>query len=124
MPEPPLVFIYDRHTTRARAILDLRLEGCQNWAAAKGYEIAGRWVDLGDDALTDVSRPRFDEMLAFMAEMSEGRTLICLIHHWDRFTRYGDRAEYQRRIALAGGHIETPSGDDDQVAVHAAQDAR
>ncbi|MFJ2212647.1 hypothetical protein ACIQVO_17330 [Streptomyces sp. NPDC101062] len=121
---PPLVFIYDRHGShRARGTLDLRLEGCQSWAARKRWEIAGRWVDLGDQALTDHDRPKFNELTLFMREVSEltpDRTLVCLVHHWDRLTRHGDRAEYQRRIALAGGHTETTFGDDDQAAILAA----
>ncbi|MFI6700332.1 hypothetical protein ACIBJC_15365 [Streptomyces sp. NPDC050509] len=129
MPETPLVFIYDRHPSlRARGILDLRLEGCQNWAASRAWEIAGRWVDLGDDALSDAHRPKFTELAAFMREVSEltpDRTLICLVHHWDRLTRHGDRATYQHRIAAAGGYTATTFGDDDQADIlAAAQDVR
>ncbi|AXG77626.1 recombinase family protein [Streptomyces paludis] len=105
---PPLVFLYDRHPgLRARAILNLRLDGCQNWAAARHWEIAGRWVDLGDDALTDHRRPGFDELVTFMAEIPGDRTKICLVHHWERLTRHGDRADYQRRVREAGGYIAT-----------------
>ncbi|MFJ2174635.1 hypothetical protein ACIOHE_17280 [Streptomyces sp. NPDC087851] len=121
---PPLVFIYDRHVShRARGLLDLRLEGCQNWAASKGWEIAGRWVDLGDDALGDLNRPRFNELTLFMAEVSgltPDRTLICLLHHWDRLTRYGDRSAYQQRVARAGGFTATTFGDDDRAALDEA----
>ncbi|MEW1722244.1 hypothetical protein [Streptomyces sp. NPDC093109] len=124
--EPPLVFIYDRYPGRlgrGRGILNLRLEGCQNWAAAQRWEIVGRWVDLGDQALTDEDRPRFDELVTDMAEMSEvapGRSLICLVHHWDRLTRHGNRGQYQHRITAAGGYTSTTFGDDDQATTLAA----
>ncbi|MFJ2111233.1 recombinase family protein [Streptomyces sp. NPDC087850] len=113
---PPLVFIYDRHPGQRRAILDLRLDGCQNWAAAQRWEIAGRWVDLGDDALTDDRRPGFDELVSFMAEIPGDRTKICLVHHWERLTHHGDRADFQRRVREAGGFIATTFGEDDQAA--------
>ncbi|RDG37289.1 recombinase family protein [Streptomyces corynorhini] len=114
---PPIVFIYDRHPgRRGRVILNLRLEGCQNWAAAKQWEITGRWVDLGDDALTDDQRPAFAELLAYMADLPGDRTKICLVHHWERLTRHGDRADYQRRVRGAGGYIATTFGEDDQAA--------
>ncbi|MFJ7997282.1 recombinase family protein [Streptomyces sp. NPDC096310] len=117
MSEPPLAFIYDRHASpRARAVLDLRLEGCRNWALAQGWEIAGRWVDLGDDALSDAHRPRFDELVTLMRGIPGGRARICLVHHWDRLTRYGDRFAYQRRVAGAGGSTATTFGEGDRVA--------
>ncbi|MFB6983985.1 hypothetical protein [Streptomyces scopuliridis] len=113
---PPLVFIYDRHAIpHARGTLDLRLEGCQNWAAERNWEIAGRWVDLGDDALTDTHRPRFGELCTFMAELTGERTAICLVHNWTRLTRTGDRAEYQHKVRQAGGYTATTFGEDDQL---------
>ncbi|MEV4972226.1 hypothetical protein [Streptomyces scopuliridis] len=50
-----------------------------------------------------------------MAEMVGERTVICLVHHWTRLTRTGDRAEYQHKEREAGGYTATTFGEDDQL---------
>nr|WSZ99595.1 recombinase family protein [Streptomyces sp. NBC_00857] len=113
----PLAFIYDRHATeRSRGMLDLRLEGCRNWAALQRWDVAGAWVDLGDHALTDDHRPQFDVLCTAMTLHAAERTAICLIHNWERLTR-NNRATYQRRVAAAGGYTATAFGENDQTAV-------
>ncbi|MFE2493953.1 hypothetical protein ACFXKS_13290 [Streptomyces scopuliridis] len=114
---PPLVFIYDRHATRHRAPLDLRLDGCRNWAALHGWEIAGIWLDLGDTALTDGHRPQFNGLCGAMAPYAGRREVLCLVHTWQRLTRTDARPEYQRRVAAAGGYTATCLGEDDRWAV-------
>ncbi|MFJ9029831.1 recombinase family protein [Streptomyces sp. NPDC102274] len=115
----PLVFIYDRHATEHRAPLDLRLDGCRNWAELHGWEIAGIWLDLGDNALTDGRRPQFDGLCGAMALYAGSREVLCLVHTWDRLTRTGALPGYLRRVAAAGGYTVTGLGEDDRQALAA-----
>lgn len=116
MPEqPPLAFIYDRHaTTYARGMLDLRLDGCRNWAARQGWEVAGDWIDIGDQALTDGTRLQFNGLCAAIEQYASHRQVLCLVHTWDRLTR-GDLAHYQRKVKAAGGYTATTFGESDQL---------
>ncbi|MEV8395288.1 MULTISPECIES: hypothetical protein [unclassified Streptomyces] len=116
---PPLAFIYDRHATERRDPLDLRLDGCRNWAALHGWEIAGIWLDLGDNALTDGHRPQFDGLCGAMALYTSSREALCLVHTWQRLTRTDARPEYQRKVAAAGGYTATCLGEDDRWAFDA-----
>ncbi|MFE4371789.1 hypothetical protein ACFRMN_26845 [Streptomyces sp. NPDC056835] len=113
---PPLAFIYDRHATERRAPLDLRLDGCRNWAALHGWEIAGIWLDLGDTALTDGHRRQFNGLCGAMALHGGSREVLCLVHTWQRLTRTDARPEYQRKVAAAGGYTATCLGEDDRRA--------
>jgi hypothetical protein len=110
----PIVFLYDRHATPTRVILLMRLELCRMHCEEQGWELAGEWVDDGDDALIDDRRPQFDRLVARMNWVSHGtkRPLICLIHDWNRLSfDHDSRARFIRRIDLAGGWIETPDGE-------------
>ncbi|MFE9886292.1 hypothetical protein [Streptomyces scopuliridis] len=120
---PPLAFIYDRHATEHRAPLDLRLDGCRNWAVLHGWEIAGIWLDLGDTALTDWNRPQFNGLCGAMALYAGGREVLCLVHTWERLTRTGTRTEYQRKVAAAGGYTATCLGEDDRWALSTERSA-
>ncbi|MEV6425770.1 hypothetical protein [Streptomyces sp. NPDC051662] len=120
---PPLAFIYDRHATEHRAPLDLRLDGCRNWAALHGWAIAGIWLDLGDAALTDGHRRQFDGLCGAMALYAGNREVLCLVHTWDRLTRTDACPEYQRKVAAAGGYTATCLGEDDQGAFSSAAHA-
>lgn len=110
----PLAFVYDRHATTTRVILQLRLEECRDYAEAKGWPIVGEWIDLGDHALLDDRRPEFDQCLArLLAAHRQGdQPVVMLVHDWDRlsFDR-AQRAIYSRRVELAGGWIETIIGE-------------
>ncbi|MEV8396029.1 MULTISPECIES: hypothetical protein [unclassified Streptomyces] len=115
----PLVFIYDRHATEHRAPLDLRLAGCRNWAALRDWEIAGIWLDLGDNALTDGHRPQFNGLCGAMETYAGTREVLCLVHTWERLTRTDALPDYQRRVAAAGGYTATCLGEDDRRALTA-----
>jgi hypothetical protein len=110
----PLVFLYDRHATPTRVILLMRLELCRMHCEEQGWELAGEWIDEGDEALIDERRPQFDQLAARMNWVRHGtkRPLICLIHDWDRLSyNRASRARFVRRIDLAGGWIETADGE-------------
>lgn len=113
----PLVFVYDRNAGRSRHFLELRIAGCKNTATRYAWEVAGEWIDRGDDALDDVPslRPRFMEMAGQMAAATEqGRPVLCLVHNWDRLSRSSDRrAQFQRLVAVAGGWTVTTFGETD-----------
>ncbi|MEV8391890.1 MULTISPECIES: hypothetical protein [unclassified Streptomyces] len=115
--KPPLTFIYDRHATDHRAPLDLRLDGCRNWAGLNGWELAGIWFDLGDNALTDGHRPQFNGLCGAMETYAGAREVLCLVHTWERLTRTDALPAYQRRVAAAGGYTATCLGDDDRQAL-------
>ncbi|MFH8404753.1 hypothetical protein ACH4FX_08240 [Streptomyces sp. NPDC018019] len=113
-PVPPLVFIYDRSATRSHSLLDLRLVGCQNYAARWGWEVVGTWVDLGDHAL-GVERPQFGELLAAMRTQAERRKAVCLVHNWGRLAQDGEvRLRQQQRVAQAGGWTATTFDESDE----------
>ncbi|MBV9023933.1 MAG: recombinase family protein [Streptomycetaceae bacterium] len=110
---PPLAFIYDRHATPTKAIMLLRVGACREYAEEQGWEIAGEWVDDGDNALTDDNRPQFDLMLAeLLGTHRGGRTVVCVVTDWDRLSRDSwNRLIFARKVALAGGWIETIVGE-------------
>lgn len=115
----PLAFIYDRNATRSTTVLDQRLTGCQNYAKLRGWEIAGQWLDLGDNALSD-HRPELARLIDAMQARARDREVICLVHTWGRLTHDADsRIRYQMRIAQAGGHTETAFAESDARSVKA-----
>ncbi|MFK8848806.1 recombinase family protein [Streptomyces sp. Ac-502] len=115
----PLVFIYDRNATRSSAILDLRLSGCVNYADRHGWQIAGLWVDRGDNALS-TTRPQFSALVESMGAQAGRRATICLVHHWCRLAHDDAlRRTLQQRVARARGCTATTFGDSDEQA-HAA----
>ncbi|MFI0261518.1 hypothetical protein ACH4OW_21070 [Streptomyces sp. NPDC017056] len=113
---PPLVFIYDRNATRSSAILDLRLSGCVNYADRHGWQVAGLWVDRGDDALGD-TRPQFSALVESLRAQAGSRASICLVHTWCRLAHDdGLRLLFQQRVAQARGCTATTFGDSDERA--------
>ncbi|MFH8349237.1 hypothetical protein [Streptomyces sp. NPDC018045] len=112
----PLVFIHDRDATRSSAILDLRLSGCVNYADRHGRQIAGLWVDRGDDALSS-TRPQFSALVDTMRDPARRRTTICLVHHWCRLAHDDAlRHTLQQRVSRARGCTATTFGDADERA--------
>lgn len=110
----PLAFIYDRHATPQRALLDLRVEACREYAADAGYEVAGVWVDEGDDALQGTTRPQFDALLEELAAAAAtGRRAFCLVNGWDRLAHAEGSTAFQNRIQARGGWTVTALGEDD-----------
>lgn len=113
-PDTPLVFIYDRSATRSHSLLDLRLVGCQNYAARWGWEVAGTWVDFGDHAI-GVQRPRFRDLLGTMRPHAERRKVICLVHNWGRLAQDDEvRLRQQQLVAEAGGCTATTFDESDE----------
>jgi len=113
--EPPLAFLYDRHASPTVAILLLRLQSCRMRAEELGWQVAGEFVDEGDDALEDSHRPKFDTMLTAMrGQATAGRQVVCLVSDWYRLSR-NDKTEaaFRARIATAGGYTATAAGEDD-----------
>jgi hypothetical protein len=116
---PPLAFIYDRNASRSTLLLNARLLGCQSHAEHHGWDIAGEWLDLGAHAL-DNTRPQFSELVAAMQSEATRRTVICLVHNWNRLTNDPeDRINLQQRVAQAGGHTETTFEESDARARNA-----
>lgn len=113
---PPLAFIYDRRMTPTRAVLRLRLATCHEYAAELRWEVAGEWVDVDAHALSDHNRPQFEDLLAAMRRAAAaGRTVVLLLHAWDRLSRdAGRQSAFLRYVTLAGGYTATYSGEDDR----------
>lgn len=109
----PLAFIYDRHATPTEGVLLLRLEANTQYVQAQGWELAGEWVDRGDEALTDDHRPKFEEMLKAIGRAAQnGRKAVCLVSSWDRFSRSDwERRIFVRKVTLAGGWVQTIVGE-------------
>jgi hypothetical protein len=114
--DPPLAFLYDRQTSPTPGVLVLRLDLCRLRAGELGWEVAGEWVDSGDDALTGSRRPQFDAMLTAVREAAAaGRTVVCLVADWHRLSREAaTEAGFRARITAAGGFTATAAGEDDQ----------
>ncbi|MFH9420421.1 hypothetical protein [Streptomyces sp. NPDC017529] len=113
-PASPLAFVYDRSATRSHSLLDLRLVGCQSYAAGWGWEVAGTWVDLGDHAL-DLQRPQFGELLGAMWKQADHRKVLCLVHNWGRLAQDASvRLRLQNKVVRAGGWTATTFDESDE----------
>jgi hypothetical protein len=114
----PLAFVYDRCATRSQRELDMRLVGCHAHADLTGWVLAGRWLDLGDHALS-TDRPQFAKLVEAMRKASASRDVVCLVHNWGRLaTDDAERIALQKRIADAGGHVATTFNESDAGAHH------
>lgn len=120
----PLALVYDRCATRNQRELDMRLTGCHAYADSRGWVLAGRWLDLGDQAL-DASRPRLRALIEAVRIEVPRREVLCLVHNWGRLSNDTDeRLEWQRRIAEAGGWTATTFGESDRRYVAALTEGR
>lgn len=108
----PLTFIYDRARV-AGATADLwRRERCAGYAAEQGWDMAGRWLDTGENALSLDIRPQFDAMLRAIATAVDTTECVCLITSWARLSHdTAARKVLATRILQAGARIETISGE-------------
>lgn len=114
--EPPLAFIYDRRATPNVAALDARLAACRDFAQARGWPLAGEYVDTGADAISGDSRPILDVLCAVMAGAAPTGPVVCLLTDWDRIARDPyDSARLRRRVAQAGGYCATAEGEHDRA---------
>ncbi|MFH8591885.1 recombinase family protein [Streptomyces rimosus] len=112
----PLVFIYDRNATGSSAYLDMRIEGCRNYAASRKWTVADHWVDRGDDALAD-TRPQLSALLEILRREAGIRPVICLLHSWGRLAADPvHRIAFQQRVARAGGYCATTFNESDELA--------
>ncbi|MFD7661752.1 recombinase family protein [Streptomyces sp. NPDC059788] len=111
---PPLAFVYDRCATRSHAMLELRLAGCRTYAERQGWDVAGWWVDFGDEALGG-ERPELRELVGALGRVVMARRAFCLVHHWNRFAHDVEgRLALRRRIARVGGYSATTFGESDE----------
>lgn len=113
-----LAFVYDRRFTPTLGILEIRLDTCREFAAEMTWEIAGEFVDVDADAMSDDHRPQFELMLTAMRAAHEsGRPVVCLLNDWDRLSRDPYRqAGFRHRIRGAGGYTATQLGESDRPA--------
>ncbi|KUJ37186.1 hypothetical protein ACZ90_69655 [Streptomyces albus subsp. albus] len=115
-----LAFVYDRDATGNQAALQARLDRCREYAAARGWTVAGEWIDRGDAALM-ASRPALRYLAATVQEqLSEARRGdsrwrgVCLVADWGRISHDANvSAVLRRRIRSAGGHCVTTEGETD-----------
>jgi DNA invertase Pin-like site-specific DNA recombinase len=107
-----LAFVYDRHATIAREILRLRLETCAKYADRQGWQIAGWFVDEGDDALANDHRPTFHAMLNAIRAAGADAPRVVLVHDWQRFSHDDEaRGLFTRTVLHLGTWVETTSGE-------------
>jgi site-specific DNA recombinase len=66
-------------TSTTRQVAD-----CESWAAARGWEVVGRYVDADLSAFRDVARPEYERMLGAVAD---GETDVILSWKLDRLLR-------------------------------------
>lgn len=114
-PEPAVTaYLYDRTATHAAGPLDERLALCRDFAEARGWFIAGAWVDEGDNALSCDRRPQWDAMVAAIREDASPRA-VCLVEDWDRIARpWSASASLRDRVRRANGVTCTTRGECDQ----------
>jgi hypothetical protein len=108
----PIAYIYDRLMTVNDVMLKLRLDACAEYVTEQGWGWGGWWIDKGDCALTGDQRPAFDALVRTVQEAPAGRPRVCLIHDWSRLSHsHDERRAFARRILLAGGWMETITGE-------------
>lgn len=109
---PPIAFIYDRVLTTGTLALPQRTQLCKSYAAARGWDFRGHWVDVGDDAAFWDVRPQFDDMLCAIGRTPTDLPRVCLIAGWLRLSHtHEGQAELVQRVLGTGAWIETTSGD-------------
>jgi hypothetical protein len=110
----PVAFVYDRCASRSYRQLEMRMTGCDSYADRMGWSLAGRWIDLGEDALT-AQRPKLGALVDAMQEEAARREVLCLVHNWGRLAADDtERLALQTRIVKAGGWSETTFGESDR----------
>lgn len=110
----PVALVYDRCASRSVRHLEMRLLGCDTYIDRMGWTMAGRWVDLGEDALTEW-RPKLDALLDAMREAAAQREVLCLVHTWERLAADAEyRMSLRKRVVEAGGWTETTFGESDR----------
>lgn len=119
---PVLAFVHDRCVTENRAMLELRLAACTEYFVERGWDSAGQFIDRGDDALTNDTRPQFDAMLRAMTEAA-GRERVCLVFDWGRLSHDAMHRQEFTHAALGAGAWLTTVGAE-SVRMGAVPDGR
>lgn len=110
----PVAFVYDRCASRFVRHLEVRLLGCDSYVDRMGWSMAGRWIDLGEDALT-VQRPKLVALLDAMRDAAAECEVLCLVHNWGRLAADDEhRMSLRKRVVDAGGWSETTFGESDR----------
>ncbi|BDH15790.1 recombinase family protein [Streptomyces hygroscopicus] len=109
-----MAFVYDRCASRSLRQLEMRMVGCDGYADRRGWVLAGRWIDLGEAALT-TQRPQLGALLEAMRKEAGRRAVLCLVHNWGRLSADDTlRLVLQARMVEAGGWTETTFGESDR----------
>jgi len=110
---PPLAYVYDRCATANLAMLEMRLSAIDEYVTERGWSLADRYVDYGDDALTNPDRrPQFDALIREMGEAPSRAERLCLLYDWGRLSHAAEhRQVFARRVLMAGGRLETIEGE-------------
>ncbi|WP_431999347.1 recombinase family protein [Streptomyces sioyaensis] len=110
----PVAFVYDRCASRSVRYLEMRLLGCDSYVDRMGWSMAGRWIDRGEEALTE-QRPKLAALLGAMQEAAAERDVLCLVHDWGRLAADDEhRMSLRKRVVAAGGWTETTFGESDR----------
>ncbi|MBC2869790.1 hypothetical protein [Streptomyces mexicanus] len=109
---PPLAYIYDRCATANLAMLEMRLSLVDEYVTERGWCSGGRFIDYGDDALTNDRRPQFDALVREMEAAPARADRLCLLYDWGRLSHDSEhRQVFARRVLVAGGRLETIEGE-------------
>lgn len=107
-----VVFMYDRHATKATGMLRVRMDTCTAYMDKQGWSGGGRWLDIDSDALSSDRRPAFESMLRSILATPQTVPRVVLVHDWDRFSHNPDDVNlFTRRILRLGASVETCAGD-------------
>ncbi|MBL1096709.1 recombinase family protein [Streptomyces coffeae] len=97
-----IAYIYDREITSADNA-DPRITICRAYAAELGWQVAGQWVDRGENAVSP-RRRAWVGMLAAMEHEAQGAQPVCLVASWDRIARDDMvRAELRQMVSKIDG---------------------
>ncbi|MBY8887884.1 recombinase family protein [Streptomyces sp. PTM05] len=125
MTAATVAYLYDRHATTATGMLNARMDACTAYLEAKGWAGGGRWLDVGDDALSDDRRPAFDTMLNAIHAAGTAVERVVLVPDWDRLSRNPAACGLlTRRVLLLGAWVETTLGEQRRPgasSIHRAQ---
>lgn len=112
-----IAFLYDRHATADPEFARLRTQECVEYAGARGWDVRGKWLDLGDDALGITGRrPEFDGLLQAIETTPPDVPCVVLLHTWTRLSHSrATRSAMIHRILDAGARVETYDSATDAV---------
>lgn len=123
----PVVVIYDRaasSTAQSRVAVHLRLRACGEMAIAQEWRIGGWYMDTGEDALSDFTRPALDRAVLALQQLPREVPKYLLVHDWGRLSHsHAVQRVIGRRVELVYGEVCTVAGLPNERARHGrAQD--